>query len=84
MKRTRYVLCIFVTCILMYIAIQQLPRIEKSSEGAFSVLWILFAFLVFAGNLVAFLFTENNKNKKETNMNDLKKLRKKIRRRQFS
>ena len=61
--KNRYLLCLLICCALIYIAV---PRIHPSAsglEGVFAISWLGFAFLVFAGNLAAFLFPYKYKKK---------------------
>ncbi|WP_170005849.1 hypothetical protein [Bacillus fonticola] len=65
MKRTRYLLCLLGTIAMFVFA---LPRLAPGAEGLgglFSLLWISFCLIVFAGNLAAFLFTAKDGEKKQ-------------------
>lgn len=82
MKRIRYVFCLLICAALMFMAVQKLPFMGSNIERSFSFIWLIFALLVFAGNLAGILFADIGKKAYEkTNVNDVEK---KIRLRQHS
>ncbi|MBM7714826.1 hypothetical protein JOC94_001798 [Bacillus thermophilus] len=62
--KNRYLLCLLLCCALIYIALPRLNVHAQGLEGIFSLSWIAFALLVFAGNLAALLFFNKKSLKK--------------------
>ncbi len=44
---------------MLYFALPRLSPIDSGIGGTFSIVWLVFAFLVLAGNLTALLFNHN-------------------------
>ncbi|MCA1032337.1 hypothetical protein LCL95_14985 [Bacillus timonensis] len=57
MRRNRLILSLLATAFLLYIAIPRLDVQSGGLEGAFALIWLLFALIAFGGNLVGLLFT---------------------------
>jgi hypothetical protein len=56
MKKNRYLLCLLVCGFMLYFAVPRLSLTSNGAEGAFSVVWLLFALIVVAGNLTGLLY----------------------------
>lgn len=54
--RNRYLLCLLLSLAMIYLAVGRMDPRSGGAEGLFAISWLAFAFLVFAGNLAAFLF----------------------------
>ncbi|MBO0992331.1 hypothetical protein [Bacillus sp. SD088] len=59
MKRYRYLLCLLLCAAMIYFALPRLSPTDSGVGGAFTIAWLVFAFLVLAGNLTALLFNHN-------------------------
>jgi hypothetical protein len=57
MNKNRYLLYLLLCGFMLYYAVPRITLEAPGMEGLFAVGWILFAFLVVAGNLSAYLFT---------------------------
>lgn len=74
--KNRYLLCILLTVLLLYYALPYLSLNFQTSEGIFSLAWLGFALLVFAGNLSAWLYAPK---RYRSNQNQKKQVRKRVR-----
>lgn len=70
----RYLFCLLFCCALLYIAAPRMNLAAPGPEGLFAISWLLFAFLVFAGNLAALLYP--NKYKKHYTVKGEKRIEK--------
>ncbi|MFS0645575.1 hypothetical protein [Siminovitchia sp. 179-K 8D1 HS] len=59
----RYLLCLLLCCALIYMAVPRMDIYGPGLESIFSISWIVFALLVFAGNLAAILFPKKTRKK---------------------
>ncbi|MCJ7839735.1 hypothetical protein MUB24_02180 [Lederbergia sp. NSJ-179] len=59
MRRNRYLLCLLLCVAMLYFALPNLSPTEPGAAGVFAIAWLIFAFLVLAGNLTALLFNHN-------------------------
>lgn len=59
--RNKYTLYILLTILMIYIAVGKLNIFAPGLAGLFAVIWLIFALVVFAGNLVGFLFAPRKK-----------------------
>lgn len=59
----RYLLCLLLCCALIYMAVPRMDIYAPGMEGIFSITWMAFALLVFAGNLAALLFPKKSRKK---------------------
>lgn len=57
--RQRLLLSILLALVLAYIAIPRLPILEEGLGQLFSIMWLLFAFVVIGGNLSSLLYLKN-------------------------
>lgn len=55
--RNRYILCLLLCGVLLYLALPHLSPFAGGIEGLFSIAWLLFALIAMAGNMAALLFT---------------------------
>jgi hypothetical protein len=56
MKRNRYILCLLLGSLLLYLAVPEFSIFATGVEGVFTISWLVLALLVFAGNLTALLY----------------------------
>lgn len=70
----RYLLCLLICSALTYFAVPRIDPAASGMEGVFATSWLVFAFLVFAGNLAALLFPyRHNKRYAENSERDRKR-----------
>jgi hypothetical protein len=56
MKRNRYLLCLLICGLMLYFAVPRLSLSTNGVEEAFSIVWLMFAMIVMAGNLTGLLY----------------------------
>lgn len=76
--KNRYLLCLLLCAALLYFAVPRLTISASGLEGMFAISWLVFAFIVIAGNLSALLFLPKRKDpvgKKHVSSSEVKRLR---------
>jgi hypothetical protein len=56
MNRNRYLLCLLICGLMLYFAVPRLSLGTNGAEEAFSIVWLMFALIVMAGNLTGLLY----------------------------
>ncbi|WP_102263851.1 hypothetical protein [Mesobacillus jeotgali] len=64
MKKNRYLLYLLLCGVMLYIGMPELNFQVGGKEALFAGSWLFLAFLVFAGNLAAFLYTPKKRARK--------------------
>ncbi|MFZ0445890.1 MAG: hypothetical protein WAM95_14920 [Bacillus sp. (in: firmicutes)] len=80
MNKNRYFICLLVSGVLLYYAVPRLSIYSPGVEGYFSIIWILFALMVIAGNLTGLLYTPK---KRKQQQSDGSKRRKQVKSRHY-
>jgi hypothetical protein len=57
LKKNRYLLCLLLCGFILYFAVPRLSVNAGGAQGGFSIVWLLFALIVIAGNLTGLLYT---------------------------
>ncbi|MBS4199965.1 hypothetical protein KHA93_09880 [Bacillus sp. FJAT-49732] len=76
--KNRYLLCLLLCGVLLYIAVPRLTVSSSGLEGIFVISWLVFAFIVIAGNLSALLFIPKRRDsvgEKHVSRSEIKRLR---------
>jgi len=76
--KNRYLLCLLLCATLLYIAVPRLTVNASGLEGIFAITWLVFAFIVVAGNLSALLFSPKRRKplaEKHVSNSEIKRLR---------
>lgn len=74
--KNRYLLCLLVCGVLLYIAVPRLNIFSDGLQGVFAISWLAFALIVIAGNLTALLYVPKKVSKREIQvLNDRKRAR---------
>ncbi|MCR2821890.1 hypothetical protein [Lederbergia panacisoli] len=60
--KNRFLLCLLLCGALLYIAVPRLSINAIGMERIFAISWLVFAFIVIAGNLSALLFLPKRRN----------------------
>ena len=66
MNKNRYFICLLVSGVLLYYAVPRLSIYSPGVEGYFSIIWLLFALMVIAGNLTGLLYTPKIRKKQQS------------------
>jgi hypothetical protein len=61
MKKNRYILCLLIGALLLYVAVPRFSIFAEGLEGVFTMTWLTLALLVIAGNLTAMLYAPKSK-----------------------
>jgi hypothetical protein len=80
MNKNRYFICLLVSGVLLYYAVPRLSIYSAGVEGYFSIIWLLFALMVIAGNLTGLLYTPK---KRKQQQSDVFKGRKQVKSRHY-
>ncbi|MBS4176047.1 hypothetical protein [Lederbergia citrea] len=71
----RFLLCLLLCAAMLYFAVPKLSPLASGPKGIFAISWLVFAFIVAAGNLSALLYSpKKNRNIKRTT-HDTKRMR---------
>lgn len=65
--RNRYMLCLLLCLLMLYVAIPRLYPAAGGLEGLFGVSWLLLAIVVLGGNLSALLYAPRSNKTRRTN-----------------
>lgn len=71
LKTNRYLLCLLLTGLMLYVAVPRLAITADGAQGIFSIVWLTFALFVAAGNLTALLYAP----KKQAQKSQLERVR---------
>ncbi|MDQ0214993.1 hypothetical protein J2S13_001392 [Oikeobacillus pervagus] len=74
--RQKYILILLLAGLLLYYAVPRLNIYASGIEGLFSVVWLVFAIIVIAGNLSASLYSPTRVEKLSTSLSTPKKIKK--------
>ncbi|MEK3890402.1 hypothetical protein [Bacillus sp. FSL K6-3431] len=61
----RYLICLLMCAVMLYFFVPELQPEFAGTKGMFSIVWLIFALLVIAGNLSALLFAPKRQRKKK-------------------
>ncbi|HEY2419790.1 MAG TPA: hypothetical protein VGI04_00140 [Neobacillus sp.] len=61
MEKNRYLLCLLLCGFMLYFAVPRLTITLDGANGIFSIVWVLFALIVIAGNLTSLLYSPRKK-----------------------
>jgi hypothetical protein len=64
MKKNRYLLCLLLCGFLLYYGAPRLSIYAEGAQGIFSIVWLLFALIVIAGNLTGLLYSPKRQGQK--------------------
>lgn len=76
MKKNRYLLYLLLCGLMFYIAIPKLSFSVGGMESIYAGAWIFLAFLVFSGNLAAYLYTPQKRKMSKIIATETKRKRK--------
>lgn len=64
MKKNKYLLCLLLSGFMLYFAVPRLTVNLDGAQGVFSVVWLIFALIVMAGNLTGLLYSPKKQGQK--------------------